>query len=163
MKVPKTSSSRLWPPPLFFVVVNYLSLFDCVLDINVGLGVGNGVPNTDTVPLQQQPVVDQGLDVTVHFAGDHPAILHKHHVGQGAAGGTQGLLTQDTTDQQTIFNQYLTKSSKCNFIKLNPFFYHTLCRSWIHVCILHGMCYVIANVFSDKIVSLKIHINMTDI
>lgn len=99
-------------PPPFFVVVNYLSLFDCVLDINVGLGVGNGVPNTDTVTLQQQPVVDQGLDVTVHFAGDHPAILHKHHVGQGAAGGTQGLLTQDTTDQQTIFNQYLTKSSK---------------------------------------------------
>lgn len=121
MKVPKTLFSRLWPPPLF-LVVNYLSLFDCVLDIYVGLGVGNGVPNTDTVTLQQQPVVDQGLDVTVHFAGDHPAILHKHHVGQGAAGGTQGLLTQDTTDQQTIFNQYLTKSSKCNFIKLNPFF-----------------------------------------
>lgn len=162
MKVPKTLFSRLWPPPLF-LVVNYLSLFDCVLDIYVGLGVGNGVPNTDTVTLQQQPVVDQGLDVTVHFAGDHPAILHKHHVGQGAAGGTQGLLTQDTTDQQTIFNQYLTKSSKCNFIKLNPFFYHTLCRSWIHVCTLHGMCYVIANVFSDKIISLKTHINMTDI
>lgn len=130
-------------PPPFFVVVNYLSLFDCVLDINVGLGVGNGVPNTDTVPLQQQPVVDQGLDVTVHFAGDHPAILHKHHVGQGAAGGTQGLLTQDTTDQQTIFNQYLTKSSKCNFIKLNPFFF-IIHYAELDTC-MHLTWYVLCN------------------
>lgn len=159
MKLPKTSSSRLWQ----FFFVNYLSLFDCVLDINVCLGVGNGVPNTNTVPLQQQPVVDQGLDVTVHFAGDHPAILHKHHVGQGAAGGTQGLLTQDTTDQQTIFNQYLTKSSKCNFIKLNPFFLSYIMQE-LDTC-MHLTWYVLCNcnVFSGKIVSLKTHINMTDI
>lgn len=137
----------------------YLSLFDCVLDINVGLGVGNGVPNTNTVSLQQQPVVDQGLDVTVHFASDHPAVLHEHHMGQGAAGSTQGLLTQNATDQHTIFNQNLIKSSKCKVTKLNYFFYHTLCRSSINT--FHGMRYVIATVLVDKMVSLKTHNYLT--
>ena len=37
-------------------------------NVGVSTRISNGVTDTDTVTLEEQPVVDYGLDVTVKFA-----------------------------------------------------------------------------------------------
>ena len=37
-------------------------------NVGVSTRISNGVTDTDTVTLEEQPVVDDGLDVTVKFA-----------------------------------------------------------------------------------------------
>ena len=45
-----------------------LSLLDGGDDVGVSPGIGDGVTDTDAVALQQQPVVDDGLNVSVKFS-----------------------------------------------------------------------------------------------
>lgn len=45
-----------------------LGLLDGCNDVGVGPGIGNGVADSNAVTLQQQPIVDDGLNVPVELA-----------------------------------------------------------------------------------------------
>ena len=76
----KKKKFRLKKGCMSFLIPQYLSLFNGVLDFLVGLRISDGVPDPDGVSLQQQPIVDGGLDVAVELAGDLVAQLHEGHM-----------------------------------------------------------------------------------
>ena len=62
-----------------------LSLSDGLLDVIVGELIGNGIPNANTVPLKEEIVVDDRLDVAVEIPGHLVVELHGNDVHQGAS------------------------------------------------------------------------------
>ena len=85
----------------------HLGLPDGLLDVDVGLGVGDGVPDADAVALEQQPVVHARLDVAVQLAADLEAEFEEDDVGQRSCRRTQRLLADDARDQYSVFDQHL--------------------------------------------------------
>ena len=85
----------------------YLGSLDGVLDILVGLLVSDGVSNSDAVTLQKQPVVDHCLDVAVELSSYLKPKLKEYNVHQRAARRSQCLLTDDATDELSVFYQHL--------------------------------------------------------
>ena len=69
-----------------------LSLSDGLLDVIVGELIGNGVPDANTVPLEEEIVVDDRLDVAVEIPGHLVVELHGNDMHQGACLVTKGVL-----------------------------------------------------------------------
>lgn len=98
-------------------MVVYLGFLNGVLDFGVRLGVGNGVTNANCVAFDQQPVIDDNLDVGVELASLLISLLKIDNVQQRSTTCTKRLLAQDATDKLAIFHQHLTTVSQqfqCN-------------------------------------------------
>ena len=85
----------------------HLSLSDGLLDIIVSELISNGVPNTNTVPLKEEVVVDNCLDVAVEIPGHLMVKLHGNDVHEGASLVTKCVLGEDATHQNTMLNKHL--------------------------------------------------------
>ena len=107
-----------------------LSLFNGVLDINVSLWIGNGVPDANAVTFDQQPVVDDRLNVTIQQARRLVTHFKEDDMSQGSRGCTKGFLTQDTRDEFPVLNEDL----KMRFQHFEP--RHDKTRGPL-VCIAH--------------------------
>ena len=69
-----------------------LSLSDGLLDVIVGELIGNGVSDANTVPLEEEIVVDDRLDVAVEIPGHLVVKLHGNDMHQGASLVAEGVL-----------------------------------------------------------------------
>lgn len=90
-------------------ILLYLGLLCHSLDFFIGFIVCNTVTNTNTVPLNQCPVIHNSLDVTIETSGNLMAKFNSNNVYQTAWWGSQWLLAQNARDQFTMFNQNLPK------------------------------------------------------
>lgn len=73
------------------------------------------ITKTELIPIfvlftfNEQPVVDNGLDVGIEESCDVMAHLKVWDMDKRASWGSQWLLTQDPHDQLTVFHNYLQK------------------------------------------------------
>lgn len=58
----------------------HLGLSDGLLDVIVGELISNGVPDANTVPLKEEVVVDDRLDVAIEIPGHLVVKLHGNDV-----------------------------------------------------------------------------------
>lgn len=86
---------------LYYLVFGFL---DRSNDVGVGLGIGNGVTNSDGMAFDQQPIVDHGLDVAVEATVHLVAVLQLGDVKQGSESGSKRLLAQDSHDQLSLLD-----------------------------------------------------------
>ena len=65
----------------------YLGFLDCILDFGISLRVGNGIADSNRVTFNQQPVVDDDLDVGVELASLLVSLLEVYNVEQRSTAG----------------------------------------------------------------------------
>lgn len=86
---------------IFAILFNddtYFSLFDGILNVNISLRVGDGVPNTNTVTFEKKPVVHNCLDIAVQFSCNFKSQFQIHNMGQRTRRGPKGLFAENATD-----------------------------------------------------------------
>ena len=90
-----------------------LSLSDGLLDVIVGELIGNGIPDANTVPLEEEIVVDDRLDVAVEIPGHLVVKLHGNDMHQRACLVAESVLRENATHQHTMLNKNLRMVVVC--------------------------------------------------
>ena len=85
----------------------YLCLANSSLYVVVGHAISDGIPNPNTMPLNQEVIIDEQLYVAIELPGDLVTPFHGDDVHDRARLVSQCVFGEDSGEKHSILNQDL--------------------------------------------------------